>query len=256
MGPGVVTGASDDDPSGIATYSQVGAQYGLSFLWTALLTLPLMAALQEICDRTALATGTGLGELAVRHFGRAGRAVLGVLLVALIVANALNIAADLVGDRLRPDWQSVWSALPPHCVTGPGALAATSAPANSSQHCWPPGIRLASGAAACQLRRRWAGKTCPSLPITREARNQPGSAFRLRRLDTGQPSVCVQMEPGGEAFRHFYRIRQLPVADDHHAVGDARRLASRASARRPGAGRPRPRALRTRPAGRRDPRSP
>jgi Mn2+/Fe2+ NRAMP family transporter len=55
-----------------------------------------MCAVQEICDRTALATGTGLGELAVRHFGRAGRAVLGVLLVALIVANALNIAADLV----------------------------------------------------------------------------------------------------------------------------------------------------------------
>ena len=72
MGPGLVTGASDDDPSGIATYSQAGAQYGLAFLWTALLTLPLMTAVQEICDRTALATGTGLGELAVRHFQRAG----------------------------------------------------------------------------------------------------------------------------------------------------------------------------------------
>jgi NRAMP (natural resistance-associated macrophage protein)-like metal ion transporter len=96
MGPGLVTGASDDDPSGIATYSQAGAQYGLSFLWTALLTLPLMAAVQEICDRTALATGTGLGELAVKRFHRAGRAILAVLLVALIVANGLNIAADLV----------------------------------------------------------------------------------------------------------------------------------------------------------------
>jgi NRAMP (natural resistance-associated macrophage protein)-like metal ion transporter len=96
MGPGLVTGASDDDPSGIATYSQAGAQYGLAFLWTALLTLPLMAAVQEICDRTALATGTGLGELAVRHFHRAGRVILAVLLSALIVANGLNIAADLV----------------------------------------------------------------------------------------------------------------------------------------------------------------
>jgi NRAMP (natural resistance-associated macrophage protein)-like metal ion transporter len=96
MGPGLVTGASDDDPSGIATYSQAGAQYGLAFLWTALLTLPLMAAVQETCDRTALATGAGLGELAVRHFRRTGRAVLAVLLVALIVANGLNIAADLV----------------------------------------------------------------------------------------------------------------------------------------------------------------
>src|ERR1039457_5857265 len=96
MGPGLVTGASDDDPSGIATYSQAGARYGLAFLWTALLTLPLMAAVQEICGRTALATGAGLGELAVRRFHRAGRAVLAVLLVALIVANGLNIAADLV----------------------------------------------------------------------------------------------------------------------------------------------------------------
>jgi Mn2+/Fe2+ NRAMP family transporter len=65
-------------------------------LWTALLTLPLMTAVQEICDRTALATGTGLGELAVRHFHRAGRVILAVLLGALIVANGLNIAADLV----------------------------------------------------------------------------------------------------------------------------------------------------------------
>ena len=96
MGPGLVTGASDDDPSGIATYAQAGAKYGLSFLWTALLTLPLMVGVQEICDRTALATGTGLGELAVKRFHRAGRAILAVLLVALIVANALNIAADLV----------------------------------------------------------------------------------------------------------------------------------------------------------------
>jgi Mn2+/Fe2+ NRAMP family transporter len=68
MGPGLVTGASDDDPSGIATYSQAGAQFGLSFVWTALLTFPLMAAVQEICDRTALATGVGLGELAVKRY--------------------------------------------------------------------------------------------------------------------------------------------------------------------------------------------
>jgi Mn2+/Fe2+ NRAMP family transporter len=92
----LVTGASDDDPSGIATYSQAGAQFGLSFLWVAVLTLPLMAAVQEICDRTALATGIGLGELAAKRFSRAGRSFLAVLLVALLVANALNIAADLV----------------------------------------------------------------------------------------------------------------------------------------------------------------
>ena len=96
IGPGLVTGASDDDPSGIATYSQAGAQYGLGLLWTALLTWPLMVVVEEICDRTALATGQGLGELAVKRFHLTGRAVLGALLVALVVANALNIAADLV----------------------------------------------------------------------------------------------------------------------------------------------------------------
>jgi len=96
IGPGLITGASDDDPSGIATYAQAGSKYGLSFLWTALLTFPLMAAVQEICDRTALATGVGLGELALDRFHRLGKWIIGVLLAVLIVANTLNIAADLV----------------------------------------------------------------------------------------------------------------------------------------------------------------
>ncbi|MHB8671532.1 MAG: Nramp family divalent metal transporter [Acidimicrobiales bacterium] len=96
LGPGLVTGASDDDPSGIATYSQAGATFGFGMLWTALLTFPLMAGVQEICDRTALATGRSLGTLAVERFARVGRVVVGVLVVALIVANTLNIAADLV----------------------------------------------------------------------------------------------------------------------------------------------------------------
>lgn len=95
LGPGLVTGASDDDPSGIATYAQAGARFGYSLLWTSLITLPLMAAVQEICDRTALATGKGLGELAVRKFPR-WRILLWVLVGALIVANLLNIVADLV----------------------------------------------------------------------------------------------------------------------------------------------------------------
>ncbi len=116
LGPGLVTGASDDDPSGIATYSQAGAQYGLSFVWLSLITFPLMAAVQEICDRTALATGRGLGELAVKRFGRIGTAVIGILVSALIVANALNIAADLVAIgsgmtllHLGPTW--LWALL-------------------------------------------------------------------------------------------------------------------------------------------------
>jgi len=91
-----VTGASDDDPSGIATYSQAGASHGFSLLWTALLTFPLTAAVQEICDRTALATGSGLGELAVKRFNRTGRSIVVVLVVVLVIANTLNVAADLV----------------------------------------------------------------------------------------------------------------------------------------------------------------
>jgi NRAMP (natural resistance-associated macrophage protein)-like metal ion transporter len=114
LGPGLVTGASDDDPSGIATYAQAGAKYGFGLLWTALITLPLMAAVQEICDRTALATGKTLGELARSSFGRRARFGIGVLIVALVVANALNIAADLVaiGEGMHllhagPSWP--WS---------------------------------------------------------------------------------------------------------------------------------------------------
>jgi len=96
LGPGLVTGASDDDPSGIATYAQAGSTFGFGFLWTALLTFPLMAAVQEICDRTALATGRGLGELATERLGGKARGVVIGLVGVLIVANALNVAADLV----------------------------------------------------------------------------------------------------------------------------------------------------------------
>jgi len=96
LGPGLITGASDDDPSGIATYAQSGARFGFGMLWVALITFPLMYGVQEICDRTALATGKGLGELIYLRFGRAWRIGIGVLLVVLLSANALNIAADLV----------------------------------------------------------------------------------------------------------------------------------------------------------------
>jgi NRAMP (natural resistance-associated macrophage protein)-like metal ion transporter len=122
MGPGLVTGASDDDPSGVATYSQAGAQFGLGLLWVSLLTLPLMAGVQEICDRTALATGRGLGELASEKFKTRTRPVLVVLLSALIVANALNISADLVavGSGMNllhagPTW--VWALIAGAVIT-------------------------------------------------------------------------------------------------------------------------------------------
>jgi len=96
LGPGLITGASDDDPSGIATYAQSGAQFQYGLVWAALVTWPLMSAVQEVCDRTALTTGQGLGELIRQRFGPRLRVLIGALVALLMLANALNMAADLV----------------------------------------------------------------------------------------------------------------------------------------------------------------
>ncbi len=94
LGPGLITGASDDDPSGIATYSQAGAQYGLSTLWTALITFPLMAAIQEMCARIGLATGKGLTSILKQHYPRW---VLYLMLLFSAPAIVMNIGADIAG---------------------------------------------------------------------------------------------------------------------------------------------------------------
>ena len=94
IGPGVITGAADDDPSGIATYSIAGAQFGTGLLWTALITWPMMAAVQIACARIGLVTGRGLaGTLKQRFPGW----LLVVFVCALLIANTINIAADLAG---------------------------------------------------------------------------------------------------------------------------------------------------------------
>lgn len=116
LGPGLVTGASDDDPSGIATYAQAGASFKYSTLWTVPITLPMMMAVQEICDRTAIATGKSLGALAREKFGQRVRVTIGILLVALIAANCLNLAADLMAigqgmKLLHAGPAALWSAL-------------------------------------------------------------------------------------------------------------------------------------------------
>jgi NRAMP (natural resistance-associated macrophage protein)-like metal ion transporter len=94
LGPGVVTGAADDDPSGVATYSVAGAQLGTALLWTALLTWPLMAAVQMTCARIGMVTGRGLAGALRRKFPKS---VLVATAVALLIANTINIAADLSG---------------------------------------------------------------------------------------------------------------------------------------------------------------
>ncbi len=94
LGPGLVTGAADDDPSGISTYSVAGAVFGYSFLWTALVSFPLMAAVQLMCARLGMVTGRGLGG-AIRS--RYSPFVLWPACLLLLVANVFNIGADLGG---------------------------------------------------------------------------------------------------------------------------------------------------------------
>ena len=94
MGPGLVTGASDDDPSGIATYSQAGAQFGFATLWTALLTFPLMAAVQGMCARIGLVTSQGLTVTLRQHYSKP---ILYTMLLFSFPAITLNIGADIQG---------------------------------------------------------------------------------------------------------------------------------------------------------------
>ena len=100
LGPGLITGAADDDPSGIATYSQAGAQFGFGLLWTVFLTLPFMAAIQIISAIIGWDTRQGLARN-IAHV--VPRSILQLLVAALVTANTINIAADLaaMGEALR-----------------------------------------------------------------------------------------------------------------------------------------------------------
>jgi NRAMP (natural resistance-associated macrophage protein)-like metal ion transporter len=91
LGPGLITGASDDDPSGIGTYAQAGAQYGFATLWTTLAMLPMMTAVQYMCAKIGLVTGQGLAGVLREHHPRA----LYPAVIALVVANTLNAGADI-----------------------------------------------------------------------------------------------------------------------------------------------------------------
>jgi hypothetical protein len=94
LGPGLVTGAADDDPSGIGTYSQAGAQLGFGIGWTMLLTYPLMAAIQEISARVGRTTGCGIAGNLRRHYPNW---LLQTIVLLLFLANTINIGADLSG---------------------------------------------------------------------------------------------------------------------------------------------------------------
>lgn len=92
LGPGLITGAADDDPSGIGTYSQVGAQFGTGMLWTMLFSFPLMAAIQEICARIGRITGAGIAANVRKHYPRP---ILYAVVLFLCVANIFNLGADI-----------------------------------------------------------------------------------------------------------------------------------------------------------------
>jgi NRAMP (natural resistance-associated macrophage protein)-like metal ion transporter len=100
LGPGLVTGAADDDPSGIATYSQAGAQFGYNMLWTVVFTYPLMVGIQMVSARIGCITGRGLAANIRAVFPRP---VLYGIVGSLLVANTINIAADIaaMGEALR-----------------------------------------------------------------------------------------------------------------------------------------------------------
>ncbi|MDO9231613.1 MAG: divalent metal cation transporter [bacterium] len=92
LGPGLITGVSDDDPSGIGTYSSVGAQFGLSILWMAAWLLPMMLAVQEVCARIGLVTNQGLTGVLAKHYRKR---IVAVAVLLLIIANVINIGADI-----------------------------------------------------------------------------------------------------------------------------------------------------------------
>lgn len=110
LGPGLITGASDDDPSGIATYSQAGAAYGLSTLWTALIAFPLMASIQQMCARIGLVTEQGLTGALKKYYPKP---VLYLMVLFSFPAIIMNIGADIagmgaVGNLLFPSVQSTY----------------------------------------------------------------------------------------------------------------------------------------------------
>ena len=109
LGPGLITGAADDDPSGISTYSTAGAAYGFGFLWTMLFSIPLMIAVQLMCARIGLVSGRGLASV-LRNFY--SRKILWFACTLVLVANTVNIAADLGGmaeaAQMLTGFPSIW----------------------------------------------------------------------------------------------------------------------------------------------------
>src|SRR5258708_19615168 len=93
LGPGLITGASDDDPSGIGTYTQAGASFGFATLWMALVTLPMMAVVQFVCAKIGMVSGMGLAAVLRKHYAHL---VVYVSISLLVISNTINSATPLL----------------------------------------------------------------------------------------------------------------------------------------------------------------
>ena len=196
LGPGLITGASDDDPSGIGTYSVAGARFGYSLLWTALLTFPLMSAVQLICARIALATGKGIATVLSEHYPR--RLVTAVV-VALLIANTINVGADILAiaagvNLLVPIRIGVADRADRLAHPGLAGLGVVSADRERLQMADAFAIRLHCGVAACKagLGRGRVEHICADRAVRRaiffDAGGDPGNDhFAVSFLLASQP---------------------------------------------------------------------
>ena len=157
LGPGLITGAADDDPSGISTYATAGAAFGYGLLWTALFSLPLMASVQLMCARIGLVSGRGLARVLRRYYSRR---ILWFACMLLLVANTVNIAADLGGMaeamELLTGLNSLWFHLP-FAVLIIGLLFVTSYRMIANIFKWLTLVLLAYVIAAFLARPNWSG---------------------------------------------------------------------------------------------------
>jgi Mn2+/Fe2+ NRAMP family transporter len=150
LGPGLVTGAADDDPSAIATYSQLGAQFGYAMLWVTVFTIPLMTAAQLISAQVARVTGKGIAHN-MRHYYPAW--VLRLIVMLMLIANIINLAADIgaMGQALRL------------LVGGPPLLYASAARCSTSPVSTPSprSSGAPSSTARCAARCSRSSSSCP-----------------------------------------------------------------------------------------------
>ena len=172
LGPGLITGAADDDPSGVATYSVAGAQLGTSMLWTAFLTWPLMGVVQMMCARIGMVTGMGLAAALRNKFPKP---LVAVAAVALLFANAINVGSDLAG---MADAAEMVSGISSHFFVVAFALAISWATIRLRYYQiarvlkWLCLVLFAYVIAAIHLKPNWSSIAratfIPSLPHTKE----------------------------------------------------------------------------------------